>query len=649
MPISDHDVASITEIQLNNRRMVLRNKIEHVEVSLVEEFALPNSIERDQNVAALQDQLMRLKTEYSIIESQLAMIKRALENDASTLLTLILVDLTGLDSFKAAFDQNQDITSFADALKALALSDPEKTEILDLIMDHFAKGNTNLLDRREVILNLNPDEIPAILKLQLESLNRNDESAPNESLNSLAQKILLTSEGVDLFDVCSGQGHFLRSAYNQSNDLWLYGQEINPFNYLVSKYRLYKTGSKQYSIRLGDVLKDPQFLENGQLQTFDRVYSNFPFLMKVDYEKIDEVIRQWKNYPMFFNNRNTADWLFIGLVLNLLKASGRAVVIMSNGPLSKATDREIRRQLVDDGRIEAVIKLPDNMFSYTRISTVMMVLSSQNDSIKMIDASKMSVVGRRFKEFSDDQIDQIHECIYSNAESDLCHIATRDQIADSEYNLDPYNYFVTDKINIPNPAKLVDVTKNIFRGIQIPADQLDQMIIPQQISTSPYKILNASDIDNNQISSNLPLAYVEQSKRYDRYCIEDGDIVITAKGSKNKLAVARVNPDEKIIATGNLVVIRLDQERINPTYLKAFLDSETGQKLLQSIQTGNITATITPGQLENLDIALLDLEVQNKVAQHYQAKSEIITMTRKKLKQLESELESLFDLITQEV
>jgi len=80
------------------------------------------------------------------------------------------------------------------------------------------------------------------------------------------------------------------------------------------------------------------------------------------------------------------------------------------------------------------------------------------------------------------------------------------------------------------PAKLGDVVERIFRGVQIPADELDQITQPDAAVIKPYKILSIGDIQYGEVPIDLPLAYVEPSKRFDRYYLEPGDILQPARG-----------------------------------------------------------------------------------------------------------------------
>lgn len=470
-----------------------------------------------------------------------------------------------------------------------------------------------------------------------------DPQSPNDSINQLALAMLAPEAGSSLLDLCSGQGKFLDQAYQQDPEVALFGQEIDPLNVIFSRYRLRKLGSRGHTIACGDAVREPAFLQSGHEQQFARIFSNFPFLMRIDQETLDAVLANWTRFPLELTTRNTADWLFVGTVLNLLAPDGRAAVILCSGPLFKQSDREIRAKLVENGLVEAIVHLPDNILSYTRVSADLLILSRDNASTLMIDASELHTSGRRVNEMSQDDISKVLALYQSRASSPLSRLVSRDEIRANDYNLDPSRYLVYSQIEVIAPVKLDDVAERIFRGVQIPADELDQITQPDPAVKKPYKILSIGDIQNGEVPFDLPLAYVEPSKRFDRYCLEPGDILLPAKGTKLKIAVAEIGEEDRIIATGNIIVIRPKQHKILPHYLKAFLDSQTGQQLLQSIQTGTQIVSISPSQLEEMTVSVLEMEQQEQITQQYRARQAEIRQLRRRLLALEADLEGLYD------
>lgn len=73
-----------------------------------------------------------------------------------------------------------------------------------------------------------------------------------------------------------------------------------------------------------------------------------------------------------------------------------------------------------------------------------------------------------------------------------------------------------------------------------------------------------------------------------------------------------VEPKEKWIATGNIIVFRPNKEKINPYYLKVFLDSEKSRKILKLVQTDTSIISISTRALKNMVISAPPMTHQKK-------------------------------------
>ena len=160
----------------------------------------------------------------------------------------------------------------------------------------------------------------------------------------------------------------------------------------------------------------------------------------------------------------------------------------------------------------------------------------------------------------------------------------------------------------------------MFRGYQASKEEMIKMKV-QEPTEANYKILEIGNIDDyGEIASSLTLINSEKiGKKLDRYLLKDGDIVITARGEKIKLAYIKLKENEKIIANGSINVIRTDKKKINPIYLKLFLDSPKGKQTLENIKIGREkTPSLNTGALKRIDVPCPILEKQNEIAEKYE-------------------------------
>lgn len=467
-------------------------------------------------------------------------------------------------------------------------------------------------------------------------LNTSKSIASFSSINSviqLSKRILNIKDNSSVLDLCSGYGDFLSSIYN-TNDLT--GIEINRTISLVSEIKLFF--SRIYLDNFNVNNKCPKIVNQNALlcnfddKKFDYIFCEAPFGLNVSSKFIDEMSE--KSFLPIVNSRMSSAWLFVDQVLKALSDEGRAVVVINNAPLFKLTDYDYRLSVSLSGYIEMVIGLPGNLLVDTGIPISLLVLNKakKNDvSVKLIDATNEYELGRRINTISSTNIDNIIKMIND----------TRFQIDVSDleyngYNLNPANYQEIEAIQYP--TKLEEISFNIFRGVQLNAKLLDEIEAETNYS---YKVLSLKNIGDFDIDLSNLLKINAEKEKYDKYLLKDFDFIISAKGSKIKTAVFRMDKGEKIIPEGNLMVIRLNQEEINPYYLKMFLDSNKGQSLLKRIQTGSFMISIGKGALNDFEIPLIPLEEQNEIVEKFINKINELNYHVKKTNELKQELEEI--------
>ena len=96
------------------------------------------------------------------------------------------------------------------------------------------------------------------------------------------------------------------------------------------------------------------------------------------------------------------------------------------------------------------------------------------------------------------------------------------------------------------------------------------------------------------------------------------------------------------LANGNLYVIELDKDKINPYFLKAYLESESGKAALSRVAVGATLLNLPVEGLKKVIIPLPDLESQKKIAEQYYAKLSEIKELKYKLEKATEELEHIY-------
>lgn len=114
-----------------------------------------------------------------------------------------------------------------------------------------------------------------------------------------------------------------------------------------------------------------------------------------------------------------------------------------------------------------------------------------------------------------------------------------------------------------------------------------------------------------------------------------------SKSSPYKIARVENPKNTKILATGNLYYIQIDEEKVNPTFIEMYLKSDEGQAQLERLSTGSVIETISIKNLKTILIPNLSREEQDTLVKEYleyeeqldllDRQKEIISQRRKEL------------------
>lgn len=211
--------------------------------------------------------------------------------------------------------------------------------------------------------------------------------------------ILQPEPGESVYDPTCGSGGMLVATINQLREsgkdhrtLKVYGQEINLTTASIARMNLFLHEIEDFDIKRGDTLRAPAFKNAaGAVRTFDVVVANPPF--SLDNWGAD----RWAGDPRALGGVPPAakgDLAFVQhMVSSMNPGSGRVGVVMPHGVLFRgAAEAKIRRSLVEQNLLEAVIGLPPNLFYSTPIPACLLIFRDQKpaerkDHVLFIDGS----------------------------------------------------------------------------------------------------------------------------------------------------------------------------------------------------------------------------------------------------------------------
>ncbi len=469
-----------------------------------------------------------------------------------------------------------------------------------------------------------------IVTTEDKSFDRGQDYLTPKCINQLAIEILEIEKGDTVVDNCMGIGSFIAEASRVQPEASYCGVEINHSVAAIAEMRLSLVKSDCHVVT-GNALED-----NFCGKQFNKGFSNYPFGMRIRTvsEDVGIIDRINKTCPEL-SKGTSADWIFNYRLCEMLVPNGIGVAVMSLGGLWNTLDKPIREAFVKNGKVKAVIKLPAKLFPNTAIPVAMIVFGYNEGGIRFIDASNEYVEGRRQNSINAQNIATIIDAL--NTDSSISKLVSIEEVAENQFSFDPtrYNEVVEE---IVDGVPFETVIKSITRGAPLAARDLDDIA---SVLPTDYQYMMLANIKNGIIDKELP--YLKEiPPRFEKYCIHKGNLLLSKNGYPFKVAVAEPPEDKTVLANGNLYVIELDTEKVDPYYVKAFLESDQGIVQLKRITVGATIPNIGVNQLNTIQIPLIPIEEQHKMALRYQAVLDEIELLRRKIERAENSLKTIF-------
>ncbi|HUT92389.1 MAG TPA: N-6 DNA methylase [Thermoguttaceae bacterium] len=195
----------------------------------------------------------------------------------------------------------------------------------------------------------------------------------------LMVRLLEPEEGMRIYDPCCGSGgmliqsrHYIEECGGNVRNLRLYGQDKNGGVWAICKMNMILHGIRDADVQNEDTLLAPQHTEGGELMRFDRVITNPPFSQ--NYTRAGIAFPERFAYGFCPESGKKADLMFVQHMLAVLRTGGAMATVMPHGVLFRGgAEKEIRKGLLVDDVLEAVIGLPPNLFYGTGIPACILV------------------------------------------------------------------------------------------------------------------------------------------------------------------------------------------------------------------------------------------------------------------------------------
>ncbi|GHO49174.1 type I restriction-modification system subunit M [Ktedonospora formicarum] len=268
-------------------------------------------------------------------------------------------------------------------------------------------------------------------------------------VSELLAHLLDPQPGERISDPACGSGSLLIKCARHvgSNNYSLYGQESNGSTWALAKMNMFLHGVDNARIEWGDTLRNPQLIEDDRLMHFEVVTANPPFSLDKWGAEVAPADR-FKRFHRGIPPKSKGDYAFIQHMVETMEPfKGRAGVIVPHGVLFRGNSEEhIRRQLVEENLLDAVIGLPQNLFYGTPIPAAILLFrrDKSDSSVAFIDASHEFEPGTNQNKLGEIHIQRIAKTYYERLTDErYSYVATKGEVEANGYNLNVSRYVDT--------------------------------------------------------------------------------------------------------------------------------------------------------------------------------------------------------------
>ncbi|MGG4132111.1 type I restriction-modification system subunit M [Paenibacillus illinoisensis] len=275
---------------------------------------------------------------------------------------------------------------------------------------------------------------------------------PHEVSDMMARIVAIGQEDKKLFSVFDptmGSGSLMlnvRNYINYPENVKYHGQELNTTTYNLAKMNLILHGVDKEDMRLrnGDTLNKDW--PTDEPYTFDSVLMNPPY--SANWSSDDTFLddSRFNRYGKLAP-KSKADFAFLLHGFYHLKDSGTMAIVLPHGILFRgAAEGVIRKKLLEDGSIYAVIGMPANLFYGTSIPTTVIILKKNRTTrdVLFIDASHEFKKGKNQNNLSKEHIAKIVETYKERRDMEkYAHVASFEEIKENDFNLNIPRYVDT--------------------------------------------------------------------------------------------------------------------------------------------------------------------------------------------------------------
>lgn len=345
-----------------------------------------------------------------------------------------------------------------------------RDNVLARLVKHFAK-----LDLRNANLS-EPDMLGRAYEYLIEKFaddagKKGGEFYTPKKVVELIVALLAPQERMRICDPTCGSGgmliecaHYLERHGQNPRNISLNGQEKNLGTWAICKMNMLLHGIQDPRIEKGDTIRDPKLRKGGELMLFDRVIANPPFSLD-DWGREEAEKDGYGRFRFGIPPKTKGDLAFLQHMIATTNPTGMVGVVMPHGVLFRgAGEGEIRKGILQEDLLEAVVGLPSNLFYGTGIPAAILILnrskhSKRKNKVLFIDASRGFRQGTAQNYLRDEDVQKIVVAFHAFKDLDkYARVVALGEIEKNDYNLNISRYVETAEV-----AEAVDFTHALLR------------------------------------------------------------------------------------------------------------------------------------------------------------------------------------------
>ncbi|HEV7643185.1 MAG TPA: N-6 DNA methylase [Pyrinomonadaceae bacterium] len=458
------------------------------------------------------------------------------------------------------------------------------------------------------------------------------ESYTSRDISALIVELIAPRAGERIFDPACGTGgllatanRYLETGEKSEGEAAFFGQDINEKSVALARINTFLHRMRHSTIERADSLlgTDPGLKGN-----FDIVLSNPPIGLKLSQKRLHEI--QLARDDFYYGPpMRVADFNFVQNALANLKDDGRCILLVGLRPLFiQGREGEIRKTLVKEDLIEAIITLPENLLPQTTAKSAILIFNknkaeNKRGRVHFISAdAEFSVKGKK-RVLDPAHRERIVNAFWNTEERDgFAVFSTIEKIELNNYKLIPESYLNPENLEVSFGGGLewfdLGNDATIILGTKLGSRSMGNTPIIQGRDLT-LSGLGVDDLEKKELS--------KEPSRIIRSQV--GDILVQRIGQRPRFFLVEENLAGIIISDTVFVIRPRRSEHSRSRYLLEFFNSNAGQAKLNNAISGAVIPTLSISKLRTLKIPLPDPSVFSLLENLHETEEGLLTRINK--------------------